>query len=836
MDTKVRRTLATTLNLLILIACVVLLRVIFVGGIEIRFGSFIPAIGKTRLSCTTLANPFLFLCALLVVRALLSRKSPLRRLREWLAGNKEAVLLSLLIAVIAGFPRLWDLHGSSLSPDELLWVDRGEKLVQALCAHHYKKATLHLGHPGVVPAVLIGISSRNLGYPGPDGEFKLMRPITAARFPIAMIGTATCLLLFLVGRHAYGNAVSFWAAVFLSLYPPHIALSRVAHIDSTLTLFVMLSLLCYLVSALKRARSWKIASAIFFGLALLTKSPALIIPVILLAWKAAVRLWDRRGTFRFWELGDLAWLGIGFAIYFSFFTKLWYTAEEINWARYGAWFPPLGKLVYVINSVGSLPWLQITCTIVAIAGGIFIYYRRSSRREGAQVQGIVRFILLAVLVVLLFFSFIQLFHRPMANELLHIAKASRIGAKGHLKYWMGMVVSRPPRWFYVSMLLACTPPVTLIIFIFGIVRAGGGVVRRERRWPSYLMGGMAPVIFIAVMTIGAKMGFRYIDPAIPFVCLLSGIGLNAMIDSLSGLRIVSRWASARALCELIAAVMIAVPFVIVMNNIAPEYSLYFNAMVGGPRGAATVLSFSHAEGTRQAVRWFKGKVREDDSIYVPGLGSEFDHCWEYDAPVPPCRVIINHTLPPHADWIVISLRDRQMKDMDKESELVSRTLSPVHTVNICGLGLVDIYKIQDAPAVTNQVYQPQDLRSNVGKRVEDAAASNRSAIKGSAGTRGGFLLHGPYIRYAPGNWKAIFRIKTGPASGDAVVARLSVTGISRSDAICSKNVRAADMGTEGAYMEIPLDFSIEKPRRLQFCVEALGVTDLYVDCIKTERR
>jgi len=833
MDAKAKRALTTTLNLLILIICVVLLRVIFVGGIDVRFGSFIPAIGKARLSCSKPANPFLFLCALIVVRALLARKSPLARFKGWLARNKEAVLLSLLIAVIAGFPRLWDLRGSSLSPDELLWVDRGKKLVQALCAHQYKKATVHLGHPGVVPAAIIGVSSRNLGYPAPDGTFKLMQPITAARFPIALIGTATCLLLFLVGRHVYGNAVSFWAAVFLSLYPSHITLSRVAHIDSTLTLFFMLSLLCYLVSTLKRALSWKIASAIFFGLALLTKSPALIIPVILIAWKAAVRLRDRRGTFRFWELSDLAWLGIGCAIYFSFFTKLWYNPEEVNWARYIAFFPQQRLISNALNALSSLPWLELTAGVALIS---YIAFRRKGWRRGVPIPRLWRCIILSSLTVFLCLSFIQVFHKPMANELLHIAKACRVGAKGHMKYWDGMVISRPPRWFYAFMLFASTPPVMLVLFIFGIARSGGGFVRRERRWPSYLMCGIAPLIFIAIMTIGAKMGFRYIDPAIPFVCILSGIGLNAIIDSLSGLRVVSQWASARALCELLAAVLIAVPFVIVMNNIAPEYSLYFNALVGGPKGAATVLSFSHAEGTRQAVEWLKGKVREDDSIYVPGLGSEFDHCWEYDASAPPCKVIINRTLPPHADWIVISLRDRQMKALDKESDLVSRTLSPVHTVNICGLDLVEIYNVLDAPAVTSQVYQPEDLRSNVGKRVEDVAASNHRAIMGSAGTSGGFLLHGPYIRYAPGNWRAIFRIKTGPVSGDADVARLSVSGISKSDAICSKDVRAADMGAPGTYTEIPLDFSIEKPRRLQFCVEALGVTDLYVDCVKTERR
>jgi hypothetical protein len=108
-----------------------------------------------------------------------------------------------------------------------------------------------------------------------------------------------------------GDATAFWAAVVLAFYPPHIELSRVTHIDSTLTLFFMSSILCYLMYAQQPRLRWNVASAIFFGLALLTKTPAYLLPLILLAWKISVRLYDRRQKSRFWDAGDLLWLGLG---------------------------------------------------------------------------------------------------------------------------------------------------------------------------------------------------------------------------------------------------------------------------------------------------------------------------------------------------------------------------------------------------------------------------------------------------------------------------------------------------------------------------------------------
>jgi hypothetical protein len=78
----------------------------------------------------------------------------------------------------------------------------------------------------------------------------------------------------------------------------------------------------------------------------------------------------------------------------------------------------------------------------------------------------------------------------------------------------------------------------------------------------------------------------------------------------------------------------------------------------------------------------------------------------------------------------------------------------------------------------------------------------------------------------------VFRVKRGPVAGDAPVARLSVTGISAGDRLDSVELGARG---PGVYEEIPLEFSIDRARRLQFCVISYGMCDLWVDRISLEK-
>lgn len=821
MNEKLRSKLTAVLALLIILTVAMLARLVFVGGVEIRCGG-------ASFSCHGPGRPILLLAVLILLMALLARRSPLRRLRQWLAGRRQTLILSSVVLLVAGIPRFWDLGGHSLYPDELIWMDRGRKMVDALRERQFRKATAHLGHPGVVPAALIGASFTHFGRSATPRAPAPVSPLVAARLPIALVGTATCLLLFLVGQRACGAATAFWAALFLALYPSHIALSRVAHVDSTLTLFFSLSVLCYLLAVREGSPGWNFFSAVCWGMALLTKSPALILPLILLVWKILMRLRERRGSVRLCALSDLAWLGAGLGTYFLLYTRLWCGTQETGWAPYLAGVPSVGVLAVAGDTLSSP--LPVAAVWLVLAAGIGIIVLPVLRGEGSCAAVLKRRPLVKyILVTTACLAFIQIFHRPLMNELFHSSKAARIGTLGHVKWWMGRVVLQPPRWFYLFMLAVCMPPVTLACFIFGAFCSVRLILRREGDWGASMLWLMTVIVFTAVMSASNKMGFRYIDPVIPFVCLIAASGLEAILDSCARMR------PSRAPGRILAAAVIVSAGVAALWNVHPEYALYYNALIGGPRGAAAITSVGYAEGTKQAVHYLKARVREEDSICTPGLIAEFNYHWNHDPPPPPCDVLLNRTVPPHVDWLVIAQRVRKTDFKARNAVHAVDGVAPAHSIAVGGVPLVDIYCFEDGPVGEGRRLEAGELRSDIGRLVPDAAAEAGESVMATQG-RKGLLLYGPYLRVAPGRWRAVFRIKRGQVAGNAPVGRLAVVGISSKDVLCSREFGGGMPPRAAEYREIPVEFSADRPRRIQFCVESYGRADLWVDAIVLERR
>lgn len=823
------RSLNSALNLFIALTAGVILYVFLVGGIEIQLGGVVPGIARAKLSCNKLVNPSLLLLLLLFFKALVIRPALLARLRHWCERNGRTILLGLLVTLAASIPRLWNLDGHSLAPDELAWMSDGQKLIFNLRVREFKRATAHLYYPGVVPAALIGASYLYLGEDTSPLSCGLLAPIVSARLPIALLGIITCLAIYLFGRIAFGDAASFWAAVFLGLLPEHISLSRVAHVDCALTFSFTLSLLCYLVYAQRLRLKWKVFSAVFFGCALLTKSPAVLIPLILLAWKACVCFYDRRGRLRLCEASDLAWLGLGLVIYFSLYTRLWYESRELVWVSFLHCLPQAAVVIKIINWISRFPWAQGAGALLC-AYLLFIAARKMLCGGAASTPGGAHPLLLGIFLTFICCAFIQVFRKPMVNEMLFISSSYHFGDVGHLKYWMGKVVLRPPGWFYLFMLLIRTPPVMLFLLICGIVSACSALWKRKSGWSAHFLSLLASLIFITAMSLTHKMAIRYLAPAFPFICLLSAAGLTGIIDALAAGRPLGHTP-----LHALAGILIACACVIPLCNVAPYYDIYCNSLIGGPAGASRLVSIGYGVGTKEAVEYLKPRVREEDSIAAVGISGEFRYYWEHEKPLPRCAVLIDRAKPPHVDWLVIPLGHRMRLLAERELGLVEG-LSKIHSVTICGVDFVDIYKTEDEPVGGNRSYEAGELKTDLGKEVVDGDARHGTALEGSVRGRSGMLISGPCERYSPGCWRAVFRLKSGSTRGDAPVARLAVAGISTEDILNSVNLTGGKFRKSGVYQEFSVDFCIARPRRLQFCVSSMGMTDLLVDGVTVERR
>jgi len=827
------RLIALTINLLIILTVILILHIIFIGAVEVRLGNAVQGIGKVKLSIFKLSRPLFLLFIFLMLKPIFARPAPLMRFLQWCARNRRTAALGGLLVIIAGIPRLSNLEGHSLSPDELLWMNKGRELVAYLRAHQFKESTARVSHPGIVPAALVGASYLYLGRDTSPFSFNLADPVVSARLPMAFLGTLSCLLLYLLARGAMGDSVSFYGAAFLALYPEHIAASRVAQLDGTLALFFMLSLLCYLNYAQELRMGWKISSSIFFTLALLTKVPALLIPIILAFWKACACLYERRGKLRFWEASDLGWLGIGFGGYLLLYTKLWYESYESAWSEY-TYVPPLAAaLNRIVDSIASWPWLHAAAGLVCVYALVFAVNRAVYGRE----QKIGRkppASLLALFRILLCLAFVQVLHKPISNEIRHISMIYRLGDMGHIKYWMGSVLHSPPFWFYAFMLSICTPPLLLFFFVSGIVRSCVAVWRRERFWSAYLLCLVGTLIFSGVMSAGNKMALRYLAPIYPFICLFSGIGITGLVIALQR-RIPVRTPLMQTLCPLIMGILIVGALAVPLRIVAPNYEIYCNFLVGGPAGALRYIIPGGGVGVREATEYLKAHARAEDSIFAVGVHGEVKYYWQYAEPRHPIPVLVNVTKPPHVDWIVVPLSYR-LRNLDTTSIKFAESLPLVFSAIKCGVDYVDVYHAEDKPATETRSYEAEDLRSDLGKEVVDAQALNGDAIRGEGNGQNGMLVHGPYERYGRGQWRAVFRLRGGLPPVDAPIARILVAGLSLDNILASRELRGGDFHTGDNYRDFLIDFSLDRDRRLQFCVYATGTADVWVDRVTVERR
>ena len=659
-----------------------MLYIFLFGQAAVRVGGVILGIGNAKLTCSRLPAPFFVLLVLLLLATAIRRPDPLGRLARGLRKHQATILRSAVVLALAAVPRLWDLAGHSLSPDELLWSDSGRALIFNVRAREFMKATSALGHPGIVPAAMIGAGDTYLGKGTSPFSFEILDPIVAWRLPIAAAGIATCLLLYLLGRLVLGEKVAFWAAVFLSLYPPHIASSRVAMLDAVLALFFLLTLLCYVISAERGSLQWRLSSGVFFGLALLTKTPASLLPVMIAAWKGGARLLDRRGKLRFWEAGDLGWLGVGLGLYFTLFTRLWSDPRELPWGQFIHEIPRAATLIGIINALGSLPWLLIAAGFLGATAAAWLL-------RGGKARSISRGALLALASLL----FIRVFRKPMVNEVLHYAAISHFADAGHLKYWMGRVVVAPPRWFYAFMLCIQTPPVMLLLLAAGVVRSCGDLWRRRDAGGPLLMCLLEPLLFIAAMSGGAKMGFRYIDPAIPFLCVIAAVGFTAVVDTLitraagRGVRIT--WNAAGALTGAVVAACAVVPLV----RIAPAYDLYSNVFIGGLPGAARNLSIGFGVGSKEAAEYLSRHLREGDTVYALGISGELDYYLKRLMPRGGRGVGVNTAYPPDVDWLVVPLSYR-VRFAETGRLLKKYPFHCVYSVRRHGVDFADIYRLE----------------------------------------------------------------------------------------------------------------------------------------------
>ena len=235
--------------------------------------------------------------------------------RQRFLGWGSLVTLLLLICLAL---RLASLH-SFLTVDEQLWALRARRFAEALRTGDVAE-TYQAQHPGVL-TMWLGAASLALGMASEGGD--LAGIVFGARWLTALVNWAGLCLMCLLMARLFDRHIALAATLLIGLDPFYLAHSRLLHLDALLTTFMTLSLLALLLH-LQSPRSemrWLLLSALCTGLALLSKSPGLLLlpfgGLLIVAWAPGGRQRLRTG----WRLA--LWGVVALLVAFVLWPALW---------------------------------------------------------------------------------------------------------------------------------------------------------------------------------------------------------------------------------------------------------------------------------------------------------------------------------------------------------------------------------------------------------------------------------------------------------------------------------------------------------------------------------
>ncbi|MEM2091860.1 MAG: glycosyltransferase family 39 protein [Candidatus Bathyarchaeia archaeon] len=185
----------------------------------------------------------------------------------------------ILIFSSSLIPRIINLDNPGLTWDEPAYIEAGRIYVDGMLKSQIFSISIwrvNWEHPPIAK-YLIGLSLHVLEPLG-------FSEVAAARVPNTILGSLTCLLLYLFLHDTYGESVSILASLLLSCLPNFFAHSRYAALDAPETFFIVFSLYAFKKWTRTGKMRWMLTSAVLCGLALAVKISAISLLPIILAW------------------------------------------------------------------------------------------------------------------------------------------------------------------------------------------------------------------------------------------------------------------------------------------------------------------------------------------------------------------------------------------------------------------------------------------------------------------------------------------------------------------------------------------------------------------------
>lgn len=284
----------------------------------------------------------------------------------------------LVLVILILIPRLFSLN-VFLTADEPLFLEQAREFAAGLRSGDFSR-TLGIGYPGVT---LAWWSAPVVGF-GPTGDPQAeLAAYAAGRTATVLVTGLLLILLYGLARRLVGPWPALLGVGLLALDPYTLAYSRLLHIAAPLALFMSLAGLAWLLWLDDERWHWLALTGLFTGLALLTKSTALLLaPMLGLSLVGWAITQSNGRTWHWWppKIGGLILMGlIAGLVFFAAWPAMWtepsralgltfgklFTDQEAGTGNLGLFW--LGRFVedpgpafyQVAFLLKSTPWLLV---------------------------------------------------------------------------------------------------------------------------------------------------------------------------------------------------------------------------------------------------------------------------------------------------------------------------------------------------------------------------------------------------------------------------------------------------------------------------------------------
>ena len=555
-------------------------------------------------------------------------------------GGKVAELfLVLCFFTVASVPRLLflDTHWSS---DETRWLRRSTQFMSAVKQGEFSE-TLIAHHPGVTTMWLAGL--RTFFIPPRVDVPNLAR----ARWFIGVgvwigIGIA-CFLIY----RLFGRWVGFASFASLAASPLFLAQTRRVHTDALATVFILLTVLFFLCYCARgRHRRYLIAAGIAFGLAVLSKSYALIL-VLWVPFCFCLFQGQREQLFLRTAAEMLCFLNCAALTILSVWPVFWTLT-------FGMMTLCLLSITLLLVRGLKNKHLSLIPVVTALAGLVLLGVRATQ----------------TIWIVLDKVGWAV----TTPHEVEH--------------FFLGQVVNDPGWFFYPFVLTIKSTPLMLPFAILGCIWLWRQRHRSEeaaRHWRFALALGAAVLLFTVCLSATSKKFSRYLLPAFPLLEILSAIGFVELI----------RWGYAyfreetRAIKHTLAGLACVVFFLIQVLPVLllhPYYGTYYNPC-WKITDITNIITVGEASGLDIAANYLNEKPNAQGLVVqVSPLATEFVRRYFQGYAYRADRG--THRSP---DYEVVYIRDSQIGRVPQTGTL-NGELEAVLTLN--GIESVWIYRIR----------------------------------------------------------------------------------------------------------------------------------------------